>query len=106
VHLAPGSGGGEFAPAHDAKSQALARRGGRGDPGDRVVVGERDGTQPNRQRARDDRLGRQAPIGRRGMDVEVDRCAGWRGVGIAQRRYPISGAVQDGCDRDSRSRRS
>ncbi len=75
VHLAPGGGRGELASADHPEAEALTRGGGGRNAGHGVVVREGDGAESGGQGAHDDDIGRQAAVGRGGMDVQVDRRA-------------------------------
>jgi hypothetical protein len=77
------------------------------DTTERVVIGERDRAKTGRNRSSHDCLGSDAPIRGGRMNMQVDRfTTAGRRFGGAQRRYPISGAVQDGCEWLSKSRSS
>ena len=97
VHLAPGSRGRELAPANHPNAEALAGGEGFGNATEGVVVGQRNGGQTGSLCPLYHSLGGEAPIRGGRMHVQVD---GFdrrvRPVHGAQRRYPISGAVQDG----------
>lgn len=106
MHLAPGRGGRELASPHHAEPQSLARGDGRGYAGYRIVVGEGDGVETGLERALHHYFGRKTPVGSGGVRMKVDRRAGGRGMRVVQRRYPISGAVQEGCECASSARNS
>ncbi len=105
MHLAPGSRGRELAAGNDAQVQAVAgdKRGGK--TGEGVVVGEGDRGKAGARRAIHHRFGSEAPVGSGGVHVQVDGGSGRFGS-RRQRRYPISGAVHEGCEWASRSRSS
>lgn len=107
MHLTPGSYGGELAPDDHPDAVPLAGGEGIGNAGQRVVIGERNGAETCRDGATHDALRRNAPVRGSRMNVQVDRFPGAGGsFGGAQRRYPVSGAVQDGWEYRSRSRSS
>ena len=86
VHLAPGRGGAELAPAHHPDAEALAGGERLGNTGQGIVIGERDGAEAGRGRAPDHRGGRQPPVGGGRVDVEIDRRACRHLPGRGQRR--------------------
>ena len=78
----------------------------RGHAGHGVVIGECHGRETRPPRAFHDSFRRQAAVGRGRVNVQVEKAGRGRQVGCGQRRYPISGAVHEGCEWDSSSRRS
>jgi hypothetical protein len=97
VHLAPGSGGGELASGYHSNSKPLTRSNSLGNATHRIVIGESNGSETGSKGTLYYRFRRQTSIRSRRMNVQVDGCAPAHIFGhMAQRRYPISGAVQDG----------
>ena len=98
VHLAPGGCGGKLAAADHPNTVALAGRQRFGDTRQRIVIGEGDGLQPGSQRPASPPPPEPDFHPRRSNA----RAGRWclpgvtRSLAGAQRRYPISGAVQDG----------
>jgi len=96
VHLAPGGQNRKLASSDHPHSTAIARGERGGYSGESVVIGEGNGVQACSQGASDNSLGRKTPIRSSRMHVQVDGFGPsgvWRGI---QRRYPVSGEVQDG----------
>lgn len=75
VHLAPGCDGRELAAADHSDTMTFASRQGLGDAGQGVVIGESNGPKTGPDRAPYHPLGRNTPIGRSRMDVQIDRFA-------------------------------
>jgi hypothetical protein len=99
VHLAPGRCGRELTSADDSNAVALACGQSLGNAGQGIVIGEGDGPETGRDRPPHDCFRRKAPVRGGRMNMQVDRSSrAGRCVGGGQRRYPISGAVQDGCE--------
>src|SRR5215216_2210392 len=96
VHLAPGGQNRKLASSDHPHSTAIARGERGGYSGESVVIGEGNGVQACSQGASDNSLGRKTPIRSSRMHVQVDGfglSGVWRRI---QRRYPVSGEVQDG----------
>src|SRR5262249_41673917 len=87
-------GGGEFTSAHDPHPEPLSFRLRLGHARQRVVIGQGDGTQAKLGGTADHGGRSEQAVGRGGMEVQVDQGGNRR----AQRPYPSSGEVQDGCD--------
>jgi hypothetical protein len=107
VHLAPRSRRRELASSDHPNPVSLAGGKGFRKPGEGVVIGQRNGTQAGRDGTPDHTFGSEAPVRGGRMHMQID---GFHRVGRpvrgAQRRYPISGAVQDGWEWASSSRNS
>jgi hypothetical protein len=97
VHLAPGSGSRELASGYYPNSEPLTRCNSLANATQRVVIRKRDGSETGSKRAFYHRFRRQTSIRGRRVNVQIDGCGGAHFLGtMAQRRYPISGAVHDG----------
>ena len=97
MHLAPRSGGGELASAYHPNSKPLTRSNSLGNATKCVVICEGDRGETSGKGTLHHRFRRQTSIRGRRVNVQVDGCWSAHVLGhMAQRRYPISGAVQDG----------
>ena len=63
---------GDLDRGNDPHTDPLTRRQGLGDPGDGVVVGQREQLHPGLGRAGDDLPGREGPVGVGGVRLEVE----------------------------------
>ena len=70
-----------------------------GDSPESIMIGKGYRLKPGRQGTHDNGFGSKAAVRRSRMDVEINGAAELRRAGyLSQRRYPISGAVQEGCE--------
>ena len=70
-----------------------------GDSRESIMIGKGYRLKPGRKRTPDYGFGSKAAVRRSRMDVEINSAAELRRAGyLSQRRYPISGAVQEGCE--------
>jgi hypothetical protein len=105
VHLTPVRRNRELASGDYPHTKALPFRERLRNSGHRVVIGEPDSVEAGGGGSLHDSFRSHASVGGRRVHVKID---GLRGGGIcrSQRRYPVSGAVQAGCDWARRSRSS
>jgi hypothetical protein len=70
-----------------------------GDSPESIMIGKGYRSKPGRKGAPDHGFGSKPAIRGSRMDVEIYCAAELRRAGyLSQRRYPISGAVQEGCE--------
>lgn len=97
MHLAPRSGGRELTSGDYTNPEPLTRGDGFGNTTYGIVISEGNRRETGGMCTLHHRFRRQTAIRGRRVNVEVDGCGVSHVFGrIAQRRYPISGAVQDG----------
>jgi hypothetical protein len=73
VHLTPRRCGGELTATDHTNAQALSGSRGLWDPGECIVVGQPDGVETGGHRPLDHSFGGETSIGRRRVDVKIDR---------------------------------
>jgi hypothetical protein len=106
VHFTPWSCGGELTTRYHPHPTALAGRHGLGNACEGIVIRQGHRAEPGSPSSSHNAFRRDASVRSGRVHMQVDRFRAVRDWSRAQRRYPSSGAVQDGCECRSNSRNS